>query len=43
MIVEEPHGVVGQKADMPHGFVELFERPIEGRAHAVCRVASTLR
>ena len=27
---------------MPHGFVELFEHPIEGRAHAVCHVASTL-
>ena len=27
---------------MPHGFVELFEHPIEGQAHAVCRVASTL-
>ena len=28
---------------MPRCFVELFERPIEGRAHAVCHVASTLR
>ena len=34
MIVEEPHGVVGRKTDMPRCFVELFERPIEGRAHA---------
>ena len=42
MIVEEPHGVVGHKADMPHGFVELFERPMESRAHAVCHVASAL-
>ena len=43
MIVEKPHGVVGSKADVPCGFVELFECPIEGRAHAVCRVASALR
>ena len=42
MIVEEPHGVVGRKANMPSGFVEIFEHPVEGRAHAVCHVASTL-
>ena len=42
MIVEEPHGVVGRKTDMQRGFVELFERPIEGRTHAVCCVASAL-
>ena len=43
MIGEEPHGIVRLKADMSRGFVELFERPIEGRAHAVCHVASALR
>ena len=33
---------MGSKADVPCGFVELFEHPIEGQAHAVCRVASVL-
>ncbi len=30
------------KADMLLGFVELFDHPIEGRAHAVYRIASAL-
>ena len=34
---------MGSKADMPRGFVELFDPPIKGGAHAVCHVASALR
>jgi hypothetical protein len=34
---------VGSKADMLLGFVELFDRPIEGGAHAVDHIASALR
>ncbi len=33
---------MGSKADMLLGFVELFDRPIEGRVHAVYRIASVL-
>ncbi len=42
MIFVEPHSVVGSKADMLLGFVELFDCPIEGRAHAVYGIASEL-
>ena len=34
---------MGSKADMQHGFGELFDCPIERRAHAVCCVVSVLR
>jgi hypothetical protein len=33
---------VGSKADMLLGFVELFDHPIEGGAHAVYQIASAL-
>jgi hypothetical protein len=34
---------VGRKADMLFDFVELFDPPIEGRAHAVYQIVSALR
>ncbi len=33
---------MGSKADMLLGFDEIFDCSIEGRAHAVCQIASTL-
>jgi hypothetical protein len=33
---------VGSKADMLLGFVDLFDCPIEGGAHAVYQIASAL-
>jgi hypothetical protein len=33
---------VGSKADVLLGFVELFDHPIEGGAHAVYQIASAL-
>ncbi len=34
---------MGSEADMLLGFVKLFDRPIEGGAHAVYQIASVLR
>jgi len=36
------HCVVGSKADMLNGFVDLLNRPIECRAHAVRLIATSL-
>ena len=33
---------MGSKANMPRGFVELVDCPIEGGAHAVCCAVSVL-